>query len=597
MVMRDFKPQEIDYFAPVMHDLADSYVVVDGNKAMIYNMLAVNKDSFKSVEQSLNAINDDIFAFTDSSIAARMVNALSDDFDYVLYICGCIVFVFLLISFGRLEISIMAFIPLAVAWVWILGIMGMTGLKFNIVNIILATFIFGQGDDFSIFVTEGMMYEYRYGRKMLAQFKNSILLSSSIMFISIGMLIFAKHPAMRSLAEVTIVGMLSVVAMAYIFPPLIYRWFTKKKGKWRSVPVTFWGLIKTGFSFLVFLIGSIIITIIGFVMMTIGKRGEKCKYRFHVILCRTFKFLAMLLPQVSYKVVNEERETFDKPSVIVCNHQSHLDLMYLLMLSPKIVVLTNKWVSNSILYGWILKFADYLPVADGIEKNIPKLKELVARGYSVLIFPEGTRSLDTSILRFHQGAFFLAKQLNLDVLPIVTHGIGHILPKKEFLLRKGTVTVSIDKRITPEELAGVSPLETASKMRAYFVTRYQTLIQETETPEYFKSLVLFNYIYKGGSVEIRCRRRLRDLPLWTLEIEKLPDSGKVLITHCGQGEFSLVTALVKKNLQVFAIDEDGDNIALARNCISVTGNLHYVDTLPDNVTFDCVIDENDLVHG
>ena len=95
-------------------------------------------------------------------------------------------------------------------------------MEFNIVNIILATFIFGQGDDYTIFMTEGSMYEYAYRRRMLASYKHSIIISALIMFIGIGTLIVARHPALHSLAEVTIAGMFSVVLMAYIFPPLIF---------------------------------------------------------------------------------------------------------------------------------------------------------------------------------------------------------------------------------------------------------------------------------------------------------------------------------------------------------------------------------------
>ena len=132
---------------------------------------------------------------------------------------------------------------MAVSWVWILGIMGLTGTEFNIVNIILATFIFGQGDDYTIFMTEGCQYEYAYGRKMLASYKHSILLSALIMFIGMGALIIARHPALHSLAVVTVIGMFSVVLMAWILPPFIFRWLVSKRGVLRSRPLTLKSLI------------------------------------------------------------------------------------------------------------------------------------------------------------------------------------------------------------------------------------------------------------------------------------------------------------------------------------------------------------------
>ena len=121
--------------------------------------------------------------------------------------------------------------------------MHLEGIKFNIVNVILATLIFGQGDDYTIFITEGLLYEYTYGKKMLKNYRNSVILSGVLMFIGIGTLIFAKHPAMRSLAEVAIIGMATVVFMACYLPPFVFQWLTKKKGRLREVPLTLKRLI------------------------------------------------------------------------------------------------------------------------------------------------------------------------------------------------------------------------------------------------------------------------------------------------------------------------------------------------------------------
>ena len=116
--------------------------------------------------------------------------------------------------------------------------MNITAIEFNIVNIILATFIFGQGDDYSIFITEGLTYEYTFGCKRLKSYQNSVALSAILMFIGTGSLIFAKHPALFSLAKIAIIGMVIVVLMTFYLPPLVFRWLTTKKGSDREVPVT-----------------------------------------------------------------------------------------------------------------------------------------------------------------------------------------------------------------------------------------------------------------------------------------------------------------------------------------------------------------------
>lgn len=169
---------------------------------------------------------------------STLVTHLSDDFNYIGWACGLIVFFFLWFSLGSIELALLSFLPMAVSWIWILGIMVLCGIQFNVVNIILATFIFGQGDDYTIFMTEGCQYEYAYRRKMLASYKHSIIISALIMFIGIGTLIFAKHPALHSLAEVTMVGMFSVVLMAWLFPPLIFRWLVCDRQGYRRQPIT-----------------------------------------------------------------------------------------------------------------------------------------------------------------------------------------------------------------------------------------------------------------------------------------------------------------------------------------------------------------------
>ena len=590
----DYAPQPLDYFDPIAQELASSYLVVTDDKSMVYTVLTVPKTERAAVEQQLNSVNTDIFAFTDTSVISRMVEALSGDFDYVLYICGFIVFAFLLFSFGRVEIALSAFVPLTLAWVWILGLMGIFDMKFNIVNIILATFIFGQGDDYTIFVTEGVMYEYTYGKKMLAQFKNSIILSSSIMFIGIGMLIFAKHPAMRSLAEVTIIGMFSVVMMAYMFPPLIFRWLTTSKGQNRPIPITMWNLLKTVFSFSVFLVCTLVLSLIALFGLFFLRSNDGAKRGFHRLLCGTFRVLAKLMLQVPFEVRNPHGETFEKPAVILCNHQSHLDLLYTLMLSPKVVALTNKWVWNCPFYGWIIRYADFLPVDDGMEENLPKLRSLVEKGYSVMVFPEGTRSADCSILRFHKGAFALADRLGLDIVPIVTHGIGHIFPKQEFILHKGRVDITIFNRITidnQEFRKEKTLLECARVFRHFYQEKYAEIAKEVETPDYLLPLVKGNYLYKGKDIQKSCRKQFADFEKVKRAIATLPDEGSVLVRHCGYGERVLLAALVKKDLQVYALLPVEECRRVAEHCTSRPENLHFVEQQMDGESYTSIIEE------
>ncbi len=188
-------------------------------------------DPFFSLLSPASDISPSSFLFPPSSnyssnhpsLFSSIASHLSDDFHYIGWACACIVFFFLWASFRSLPLALLSFLPMAVSWLWILGIMALLGIQFNIINIILSTFIFGQGDDYTIFMTEGTVYEYKHHRPMLASYRRAIILSALIMFIGIGSLIIARHPALHSLAEVTIVGMFSVVLMAFVIPPLAFR--------------------------------------------------------------------------------------------------------------------------------------------------------------------------------------------------------------------------------------------------------------------------------------------------------------------------------------------------------------------------------------
>jgi 1-acyl-sn-glycerol-3-phosphate acyltransferase len=506
-----------------------------------------------------------------------MLDELTFDFNYLLWICCIIVLLFLFLSFGRAELTLLTFAPMAIAFIWILGMMAIFDIRFNIINIILTTFIFGIGDDYSIFIMEGLIYEYAYGKKMLTSYKTAVILSAVTMFTGIGALIIARHPAMFSLAQVTIIGMIAVAVIAYTVAPFIFKWLTMAKGQKRRMPVTLWNLTKTAVSFLVFLIFSLALTLAGFLLLTIGRKSKVNKLRFHKCICSVFRILSKIMIEVPVKVLNEHKENFEKPGIIICNHQSHLDLMYTLMLSPKIICLTNEWVSKSPLYGWILRYADFYPVANGIEQSIKQLRTAIENGYSILVFPEGTRSEDCSIGRFHKGAFYLAEQLQVDIIPVVVHGIGHFFPKNEFMSRRGRVTIQILERIAcgNELRTGKEYYEIAKAVRHFYQQAYQRLAAQCETVSYFTDLVKHNYIYKGAGIARAVRRSLKNNHCFEEAIAAMPDEGCYHISHCGYGEFPLLAALVKKRLQITASDPDEEKMLLAANCAAVPDNLKY----------------------
>ena len=234
---RDWEVRDYEDFAPLTETVFERCFCRSGDKAYMVTALNVQPDAVDTVEAAFER------GFDMAGMNRSLTRSLSDNFNYIGWACSLIVFLFLWFSFGRLELALISFLPMAVSWVWILGLMALAGVKFNIVNVILATFIFGQGDDYTIFMTEGCQYEFARRRPILASYKRSILQSAAIMFVGIGTLIVARHPAMRSLAEVTMIGMFSVVLMAYLVPPLLFKWLTTRRGQARRYPLTLRSLL------------------------------------------------------------------------------------------------------------------------------------------------------------------------------------------------------------------------------------------------------------------------------------------------------------------------------------------------------------------
>jgi 1-acyl-sn-glycerol-3-phosphate acyltransferase len=121
------------------------------------------------------------------------------------------------------------------------------------------------------------------------------------------------------------------------------------------------------------------------------------------------------------------------PFVVVANHQSVLDILLLSHVPREM-----KWVAKDELFripwvGWMLRMSGDIAIrrgdADSGGEALARAKAYLARGMSVIIFPEGTRSARGTLLPFKSGAFRLALDAGVPVLPIVVHGTAQGMPK------------------------------------------------------------------------------------------------------------------------------------------------------------------------
>ena len=152
---------------------------------------------------------------------------MNDDFNVLQWISMLFVLVVLLLSFHfNVKHTLLGFMPILFSWLIVLGAMVLFDVRFNLISIIISTFIFGIGVDYSIFVMNGLTAPDTY---KLYYHKTAILLSAVTLVTTVSSMLLAAHPAIRSVGFSTLVGLLSAVILAYVLQPAVYRWLNRQK--------------------------------------------------------------------------------------------------------------------------------------------------------------------------------------------------------------------------------------------------------------------------------------------------------------------------------------------------------------------------------
>ena len=146
---------------------------------------------------------------------------MNEDFNVLQWLSMVFVFVVLLVSFHfDVKLALLGFAPILISWIVVLGAMVIFDVRFNLISIIISTFIFGIGVDYSIFVMTGLMDG---DNKKLAWHKTAIFLSAFTLIVTVSSMLIARHPAIRSVGFSTLVGLVSAVVLAYVLQPAVFR--------------------------------------------------------------------------------------------------------------------------------------------------------------------------------------------------------------------------------------------------------------------------------------------------------------------------------------------------------------------------------------
>jgi 1-acyl-sn-glycerol-3-phosphate acyltransferase len=518
-----------------------------------------------------------VVAFDRMKLTSEFVERVKRDFDKLVMLSMIFVVLLLWLSFGRIELAILSSVPMFMSWLITLGFMGVSGIRFNIFNIIVSSFIFGLGVDYSILIMRGILADYTYRTSALPVYKVSVIISSATTLLGVAALFLASHPALRSIALISVFGIFILVAITLSIQPLISGWVLGDRLRRNTWPLTARILVKTIITWGNIFIIAMFLTLAGwFIRLFLPLKRQAKEDLFHKLFCQLSRlYIFLVFPY--RKLVNQGGEDFAKPAVIISNHQSLIETPALLRLYPRIIILTKTWVHKSPVFGPIARLASFPNVDLGLDFIMEDLRKKVDRGYSILVFPEAHRSADGHIQRFHRGAFYIAEKLQLDILPLMMYGTGEFLQKGAFFGRPGKFIQVIFPRISASDSSyGMTYQERTRSFRRFYIREYGNLYDLEGNGSFFRRKLCLNYIYKGPVLEWYVKVKLRLENNYDIVNRAMPRKGLLLDLGCGYGVTTYMLALNSPERNIIGVDYDEEKIRIAGNGFLNNMNVRFL---------------------
>ncbi len=204
--------------------------------------------------------------------------------------------------------------------------------------------------------------------------------------------------------------------------------------------VVIYALVMT-VAVLVTIVDTVIVGGIGAIVGFIPPRGDWTR-RGAWVWARIILWSAL----IRVKVEGAARVPRDRPVVFMANHESWLDIPVLLVAIPgQVRFLAKKSLFSIPFLGWAMRSMGFIPVdRENRRTAIRSFEEAAARiraGRSVLVFPEETRTSDGGLLPFQRGGFLIALKAALPIVPVGIDGARRCMPKHNYLVRPGKITV------------------------------------------------------------------------------------------------------------------------------------------------------------
>lgn len=216
------EPELIAESGIISDEILANVVEEQEDKVLVYMPLKMQAEDKPMVNHEMDEVEGcmvvDPYFYSES-----LVDMIKVDFDKIMLISSVFVLILLLITYRSIWLALIAFLPMGLSWYTVLGAMALFGQPFNVINIVVSSFIFGIGVDYSIFIMDGLLKGE--DNKAMVYHRTAITLSAFILVLCMFSLLFATHPALNSIAFPSLVGMITTMMLCYTIQPNLYRFY------------------------------------------------------------------------------------------------------------------------------------------------------------------------------------------------------------------------------------------------------------------------------------------------------------------------------------------------------------------------------------
>jgi len=476
---------------------------------------------------------------------------------------GIVVGGLLLVSLASIELVIVTLSPIAIGLLWTFGTMGFLGIPIDLMNSIFVIFIIGVGEDYSVFMMTAKLDEWRGHPHKAAVISASVLISALTTIFGFGVMVIADHPVLFSMGATVLIGMVFTFIATLVLTPLCMDVLLFKDPP-RGAP-RWWQVLSTlGVAIYLAVCQTFLYYILRPILKIFSPRNADQQLR------RTASWMARTLvtwmPFGKLEFQNISPATFDPPSIVISNHQSAVDVVLVVGLPGDVRQTAKKRVFDAPMLGFGCKILGHVLVEPKDPKTtLQRCRETLAGGASVHFYPEGTRSFDGFVQRFHRGAFELAVELKQEILPVIICDSNAAMPRDAYWFEPFHTVVRALPRVTPQTFDYSQGVVSLMKhCEAIMREGLQKELDALNTPRVVRRKVARLYRYQRVAVEQFVYWKLRCDPMFAVLDSVVPRQGFVLDLGCGYGVASHWLACFTDQRTFLGIDYDEEKIRAAK---------------------------------